>query len=797
MREAASIAPGNARVQAAFSEIQRDASESTPLQLCRRYFNERDAGAGKALLQTLQQNKAQLPREAALECTRLLLEGSASHAIEADEVLAYLLINNSDARSYLGAQLGKATTNTLFEEIWDTGDRTTDAMATVLLDASVWSSEEARHRCERDVFMLLLAKVMEAGQDHLDRGLRGLARLLSVDANRLQDVIDADCLEVILCCLDNNRSLEVRSQATLVVAKYLEASQETGQRLLSRFFISRVTQASNEHLIVAFSAAAAMFPVIPATASSLFLTEGLVDSLLALLIKKAKGASVKKAALEMLSAACVDRTCRDVIRKHFSSWLDEEVSKKQGQTAELAAVVLAKVRTGDDGGVSGPDNRSRGTEVGAQQLVGKFKEMIKKKDNETKQAAIEGLAYTSLQPQVKEDLAKDGTFLKNLVDMLRGSLDQPTVLFGGLAILSSLTKYAPVLSEEQKRISQLQAYANTSKPKHELDPLDDDEHVTARCKALIDADILPVLAAMHKKLSSSSLANLLTIILSLSKEQKHRGKLAQQGAVKLLLQSHASMTGDSALDNQARRTAAHALARILISVNPTLVFSSSSALPISSAVRPLASLLEDDPAVEQRDLLPTFEALLALTNLASTDDPTRDAIVRLAWPRIEDLLLSRNTLVQRAAVELVCNLVASEQAVASLFGDGTGPSVNRLHILLALADVDDYATRRAAAGALAMLTEWDGVVEALLKVERAVKVLIGLCGEEEEEEEELRLRAVVCLRNIVCTSSDAGKMGMERVKKEGGLEVLKDVLDHSRNQDIVLSAAEALKVLMG
>jgi hypothetical protein len=81
----------------------------------------------------------------------------------------------------------------------------------------------------------------------------------------------------------------------------------------------------------------------------------------------------------------------------------------------------------------------------------------------------------------------------------------------------------------------------------------------------------------------------------------------------------------------------------------------------TSAIRPLLSLLspsEDDSISDQpRDLLPTFEALLALTNLASTKTPSRRHHHPLAWPTIEDLLLSNNTLIQRASIELVCNLM--------------------------------------------------------------------------------------------------------------------------------------------
>ncbi|KAL8869130.1 MAG: hypothetical protein Q9198_007968, partial [Flavoplaca austrocitrina] len=108
---------------------------------------------------------------------------------------------------------------------------------------------------------------------------------------------------------------------------------------------------------------------------------------------------------------------------------------------------------------------------------------------------------------------------------------------------------------------------------------------------------------------------------------------------------------------------AHALARILISIDPTLVFPAAGSPPLTSATRPILSLLkQSDAEVSEgpRDLLPKFEALLALTNLAST--PSEEAtvvIIRQMLGVLEDFLLSNNKMIQRAATELVCNFMTS------------------------------------------------------------------------------------------------------------------------------------------
>ena len=335
-------------------------------------------------------------------------------------------------------------------------------------------------------------------------------------------------------------------------------------------------------------------------------------------------------------------------------------------------------------------------------------------------------------------------------------------------------------------MSQLKNYAEAKKP-DEKDPMDDDEHVTARCKTVLDADLVPVLVAAARSHYTVTILGISSKILhALAREQKHRGKLAQQGAVKLLLQTIDRLqtpTGPSSSSNSAEATihlAAHALARILISVNPHHVF--SRAMPAISALRPLTLLLTPDTSADTRDLLPVFESLLALTNLASLDDESvKDALLRNAWDPTQDLLLSTNKLVQRASVELVCNLMASPAGVAK-FADGSKQASNRMHILLALADVEDLATRRAAGGALAMLTEWDKAVEAVLDKERGVAILLGMCGDEDEG---IRHRGLVCILNVVNAPGEAGAKGMKGVKAGQGVEIVKQSLKGTKSREVL------------
>lgn len=715
-----------------------------------------------------------------------------------DGIVAGLLREAPAAKVALAKKLHDNTTMVAFEEIFRLGDESSNGMTDVLLDRAAWSSESIREECEIDVFQLYLAKLIQVGDEENGRAMKGIARLLAADTERLHTLIDGETFDVILSSLDYRNTVEVRSQATLVTAKYLIASGDNGQKTLTNFVASRVTRQKNEDLVLAFSAAAGVFPVAPSPASTLFLTEGFVTALIPLLEKKAKSEKVEVAALHMLSAACIDSACREAIKKHCTSWLQHILATGKDERPGLAAVILAKIQGPSSQGTSSKGELAAEERSAAEDLVPRLKSMMVEDPLDTSQSSIEGLAYASVQPKVKEELAKDHEFLRKLMKNLRHSPPGSPTSFGGLALIDNLTRYLPNLSDEQKRMNQLKAYANASKTAPQVDSLDEDAAVTERCKAVMNAGIISVLVGMSKNLSPNSMHIVIKILFSLSRTSSLRGTIAQQGGVRLLLQGYTLIKGSSDSDIEARHTAAHALARILISVDPSLVFPSSGSTPLTSVIRPILSLLSQDSGTmtqAPRDLLPTFEALLALTNLASVPSSgAADGIIRQAYPRIEDLLLSNNVLVQRAATQLVCNLVTSPLGV-ELFADESPAAARRIHILLAMADVEDAATRSAAAGALAVVTEFEGAVKAILARETGMEIMLGLVDDESGDRGIVH-RGCVCVMNAVCQNSDIGERAREELKKLGGVETLNGLMiDYQDENQIMQCVEQALQAL--
>ncbi|KAI1816620.1 ARM repeat-containing protein [Poronia punctata] len=675
---------------------------------------------------------------------------------------------------------------------------------------------------------LILAQLMEGGQedDETCEALDRLTKLLNKDAaaedaksESVCDILDDMCVDTVLGYLDMRHSDAVRQHAILTASAYLKAAGNKGGAALQKFFYDRIKRGTYDDYIVAFCVAGAMFPIAPVPTVEMFLSEGFLPSLDPLMRRKWKSRKVETACLEMLDAASMHPQCREAIKKYCTEWLEEVVGQDPAElfkaihTAEpevevtagsismrrhsqvvqqLATVILAKLMavpsTGQEANKDG-EGRIRPATTSIVDLSKRFITTLLTDPESGKRHSIEGLAYATIQPVIKEEVVRNPDLLKILVKILGEAPPKSPLTYGALSIFSNLTRYRPVQSEEEKKMNQLKAYANAAGKLPPPNPLDGDERVTERCKKVFAAGIVPVLVTHSRHVSSAALSIIVSILFSLSVTTSIRGQLAQQGAVNLLIAAWSVLPE---ADVQTKRTAAQALARILISTNPTLVFGGTRARPQTAAIRPLTSILPPDANADTRDLLPTFESLMALTNLASTDDDTRATIIRNAMPEIEEQLLSSNAYVSKAATELICNLVQSVEGIA-LFAENTPQAANRLHILLALADAEDEATRSAAGGALASLTAYEEVVRGVVKRERGVDVLLGLCNEDKED---LRHRGVFAIFNMISCEGDAGKMAREAVKGKDGLNILQSCAKKSRSAGVVELAAEALKVLL-
>lgn len=542
----------------------------------------------------------------------------------------------------------------------------------------------------------------------------------------------------------------------------------TLQSRLSDFITPNFSSSTPSDYITAFSVLTAIFTIKTDLGTQIFLQEGFLEEALEDPLEIDDNNEVVKSLLELLSAAAVDNNCRTRILKVAEPFLKECTEGGNTGIRALAGSVLAKLS-------SASTQTTRNVEV---DLLTIFKDAYNAKNEPALLSAIEGLAFTSVTASQKDKLIKDTFFISSLLTVLKSPNQQHPLVYGCLSILVNLTAYKPPLNEEQKRINEIRRLAKETDV-HVVEELDKDGYVNSRCKVLLTAGLVPTINAVAMNSSPACISAIARILLSLATAPGHRGVLAHQGAIKLIL----SLLSKS-VDSDTEITLSHALAKILISVNPSLIFSSRT--PITTPIQPLTTLLSNESLSND---LPHFEALLALTNLASAEDSARTNIVEKSWPLIETLLLNDNSLLQRASTELVCNLVVCQRGAEKFIPGEKNPSaISRLHLLLALADVEDVATRRAAGGALAMVTDFEEVCKGLLEVERGMERVGRMV---EDQDEECGFRGVVCLRNLV------GNGGVEarRQMRESGVVRKVEELMKSKNQRIKGLCKEVIGML--
>lgn len=303
------------------------------------------------------------------------------------------------------------------------------------------------------------------------------------------------------------------------------------------------------------------------------------------------------------------------------------------------------------------------------------------KDKDIRKFAAEGLAYLTLDADVKEKLVEDRAAIQGLIELAKTG-DQ-SAIYGVVTTLVNLVN----AYEKQEIVPELVELAKFAKhhipEEHELD---DPDFVSGRITVLANEGVTSGLVALSKTESDNSKEMIARVFNALCSEQDVRGKVVQQGGAKVLLPLSLKGTANG------KRHAAQALSRIGITINPEVAFPGQRNLEV---IRPLLNQLHPDYSS-----LENFEALMALCNLASMNETTRQRILKEnGLSKIEAYMSEDHLMLQRAATQIMCNLVQSPDVISLHEKDN-----DRIKLLALLTQEEDEETAKAASGALAYLT---------------------------------------------------------------------------------------------
>lgn len=336
-------------------------------------------------------------------------------------------------------------------------------------------------------------------------------------------------------------------------------------------------------------------------------------------------------------------------------------------------------------------------------LAGACRQFLVKpgKDRDIRKWATNGLAYLTLDAEVKEKLIDDRPALRALIQLAKTG-DQ-SVLYGAVTTFVNLCS----AYDKQELVPEMVELAKFAKhhipEEHELDDID---FVNKRLTVLVEEGITSALVALTKTESDNSKELLARVMNALCGLPELRGRVVQDGGAKAMLPLCFAGT------EKGKRQAAQALSRIGITINPEVAFPGQRNLEV---VRPLLNQLHADFTA-----LENFEAMMALCNLAAMGETVRQRILKEGGlQRVEVFLMEDHELLCRAAVQVLCNMCVSEDVVKAHEKEN-----DRVKFLALLCQEEDEETATAAAGALAILTSASAVCcEKILDAQHWLDVL--------------------------------------------------------------------------
>ena len=634
----------------------------------------------------------------------------------------------------------------------------------------------------------------------------------------------------------------VRSSSSPPVTKDdVDPATESISKVFAPLIISRLQEQEEQDVLTGVSFLTALFQVDWQTASLVLLQDGVIE-LVADIHDLFPSSQLSLEVAHLLGQAGGYKPCRAAMSSQSLEWLKSK-SRQTADTALRAAAAIALVKLSRGAAADAVDNTNPKEQLGLardEELAKLMKGIVIAADNQSSLGdAVEGLAYLSVDPVIKETLSKDSTFLSQLFALVprRKNTSQPpketnsTLLYGILVIIANICAYRPHLSEEDAQIDKLRRMAKAGKEANsrgaELDALNDDEHAKQRCRRLIASGALDVLTTTLLTESRGIRVTAGRTFLSFVEDKENRGKILQSGGAKALIriirQALSALTSSESTSSANSRVLdvtdlepIQALAKLAITASPVQVFGPNEGA-VYDAIRPFSLMLLHPSS----NLLQRFEAIMALTNLSSQGAEAASRVAKAdgLMNKVELLLLEQHPLVRRAAMELICNLIAGSDEVFERYGgaEGSRGSKSKLQILLALSDVDDLPTRLAASGALATLTTAPSACRALFDLQRERQRVLPILAQlidpsavPSHEEEEARdaesnpglvHRGVICARNFLLSVDDLAerKQLAAEATSVGLVLALANIMESDStaiSPAVAMPTAEILKNLM-
>ena len=587
---------------------------------------------------------------------------------------------------------------------------------------------------------------------------------------------------------------EVKSMMLVIFAELQSSFQKDFDKAVVDFMSSLIVEAEidvgNDPLFIIVKTLSELYPSLTTLCSEIFLTNGL-SKLFKKRVFEEQDLQFTKELLRLLSSACIDETMRTYITENYLQLLERSLNVEDVQI--YSALVLVKTWS-----------FTKLTCINLKQLSEIFinaisRRIMPKIENVNESAvkleevpkvemSVEALAYLSLKASVKIMIRSNESFTEILLTMIK-SQKMTHCLYGLLVIMANLSTLPEESNGSSQSINDLKNYADLKGPgadKVGAEKESKEDILLFNEKYILRTELISFLKREMHNLSPNCKQQVVRVIYNITRSKNFIPQCISQGGTTIILEYLANKQD---IGEPIRILGCRALTRMLIFTNPGSIFKKYSALnaiPFLFELLPRSTPVDDNPLHndEQIKLTDNYEALLALTNLASSETSDGEEVckhivsTKVYWSTIENLMLDENVPLQRSTLELISNMMSHPLTIAAKFFNLENPqSLRNFNILVKLLQLSDVESQRAVAAIFANIATTIPLIakELLTKkelIENAIQVFA-----DQIDDIELRQRLLMLFFGLFEVIPDNGTNEVYPLLQEN--QKLKDALNMS------------------
>ncbi|CAG8797515.1 11732_t:CDS:1, partial [Racocetra persica] len=269
--------------------------------------------------------------------------------------------------------------------------------------------------------------------------LNTLLQKIVNEPNYSSTLVASNEYEDILRNLSSN-SPKIKPLSLLILTKLFENAQkdknsmELFKQTSSKIIIKWLNSTTKQEKLYGYGALESIFQISSDIGSFILLKEGILEDIMDCI--EYEHEDVQRAITEIISVACSQKDCRALVAIHCQKYLTSLMTSNNQKLKTLSAVALTKILLDE----KASEQQSNGNKISVIDenetlLAGLFQNMVLDTNSETttRVNAIEGLAYSSLKPAVKETIAYHPTLLKEIFKLVQDSEKTDNALFYGVA----------------------------------------------------------------------------------------------------------------------------------------------------------------------------------------------------------------------------------------------------------------------------------------------------------------------------------------------------------------------------